>query len=76
MSTTFQGPPIRTPFTDPKSGQPVWAWMQFFLSIVTKFNLLFENPPAVTGSRGGNAALASLLTALDAQGYIKDNTTV
>lgn len=39
-------------------------------------------PPAgwirqiVTGSRGGNAALASLLTALDRYGLITDNTTV
>lgn len=31
--------------------------------------------PSVTGSRGGNAALASLLTALDALGLITDNTT-
>lgn len=76
MSTTFEGPPIRTPFPDPKSGQPSWAWMKFFLAITNKFNLLFENPPEVTGSRGGNAALASLLTQLQAQGYIKDSTTV
>lgn len=31
--------------------------------------------PAVTGSRGGNAALASLLTALNACGLITDSTT-
>lgn len=31
--------------------------------------------PAVTGSRGGNAALASLLTALDTLGLIDDQTT-
>lgn len=31
--------------------------------------------PAVTGSRGGNAALASLLTALASQGLITDSTT-
>lgn len=31
--------------------------------------------PSVTGSRGGNAALASLLTELDAMGLITDNTT-
>lgn len=31
--------------------------------------------PAVTGSRGGNAALASLLSALDALGLIRDETT-
>ena len=31
--------------------------------------------PAVTGSRGGNAALASLLTALAALGLITDSTT-
>lgn len=31
--------------------------------------------PAVTGSRGGNAALASLLTALASEGLITDSTT-
>lgn len=30
---------------------------------------------SVTGSRGGNVALASLLTVLDTQGFIIDNTT-
>ena len=30
---------------------------------------------SVTGSRGGNAAVASLLTALEAQGYIVDGTS-
>lgn len=32
-------------------------------------------PPTVTGSRGGNAALASLLSALAGAGLIKDGTT-
>jgi len=32
-------------------------------------------PPSVTGSRAGNAALASLLTALATQGLVIDNTT-
>ena len=31
--------------------------------------------PDVTGSRGGNAALASLLTGLESAGYITDSTT-
>lgn len=31
--------------------------------------------PAITGSRGGNAALASLLTGLASYGFITDNTT-
>lgn len=31
--------------------------------------------PTVSGSRGGNAALASLLTALDSLGIINDGTT-
>jgi hypothetical protein len=31
--------------------------------------------PTVTGSRGGNAALASLLTALASYGFITDSTT-
>lgn len=33
------------------------------------------SPPSVTGSRGGNAALASLLTVLASLGLITDNTT-
>jgi len=33
------------------------------------------NRPSITGSRGGNAALASLLTALDAMGLVTNNTT-
>ena len=33
-------------------------------------------PPSITGSRGGNAALASLLTQLAANSIITDNTTV
>lgn len=32
-------------------------------------------PPTVTGSRGGNAALASLLTALSSKGIVNDNST-
>ena len=32
-------------------------------------------PTAITGSKGGNAALANLLTALAAMGLITDSTT-
>lgn len=35
----------------------------------------WTTPITVTGSRGGNAALASLLTALETQGLVLDNTT-
>lgn len=35
----------------------------------------FITPPAVTGSRGGNAALASLLTTLAAQGLITNSSS-
>lgn len=34
-----------------------------------------STPPSVTGSRGGNAAVTDLLTKLDDQGIITDNTT-
>lgn len=37
--------------------------------------VLPDNPLVVTGSRGGNAALASLLTQLAAAGIIVDSTT-
>jgi hypothetical protein len=34
-----------------------------------------HTPPEITGSRGGNAALADLLTELETLGLIVDNTT-
>ena len=37
--------------------------------------ILPDPAPSVTGSRGGNAALASLLTQLAALGHVVDNTT-
>lgn len=72
----FDAPPYRTPYPlDQKSGIFSRPWINWFQDIAAKFNFLFANPPEVTGSRGGNAALASLLTSLAAQGYIKDSTT-
>ena len=38
-------------------------------------DILKPTPQVVTGSRAGNAALASLLAALAANGFIVDNTT-
>lgn len=74
--STFAAPPVRTDF--PQATAPTLfsrPWIQWFQALADKFNLLFANPPTVTGSRGGNAALKSLLTQLDAQGYIVDKTT-
>lgn len=39
------------------------------------FSLMLNATPTITGSRGGNAALASLLTGLAGLGLIVDNTT-
>lgn len=39
------------------------------------YGVAAQAQPSVTGSRGGNAALASLLTALDTLGLIVDNTS-
>lgn len=46
-------------------------------SQVSVGNVIVKTTPApsVTGSRGGNAALASLLTQLQAQGLITNDTT-
>lgn len=69
----FPAPQIRTAFSDDK--QPHLfsrPWVQWFQAITNKFNAI---PPEVTGSRGGNAALASLLTNLDTLGIISDKTT-
>lgn len=50
-------------------------WLQWFQEITNKFNFLFATPPVITGSRGGNAAVADLLTQLASRGYLIDNTT-
>jgi hypothetical protein len=39
------------------------------------FGVTAVSRPTVTGSRGGNAALASLLTALNSLGLILDSST-
>lgn len=73
---TFETPPTRTPF--PQDANPTIfsrPWINWMQSISDKFNALFSSPPVVKGSRGGNVALKNLLTALDSQGYIKDETT-
>jgi hypothetical protein len=69
----FTAPPIRTEFSQPGNGKLFSRpWLQWFQSVSAA---LSTTPPVVTGSRGGNAALASLLTQLDAAGIIKDQTT-
>lgn len=74
---TFEAPPNRTEFPQ-VANEKIFSrpWLNWFQSISDKFNLLFAHPPSVTGSRGGNVALASLITQLAAQGYIKDDTTL
>lgn len=72
--------------TDKKTGEvkhsfnPVW--LSWFLSLTNSVNAKDIDvfippaaPPTVIGSRGGNAALASLLTGLAGLGIIVDSTT-
>lgn len=47
-------------------------WSRWFQDVATR---LGYTVPTVTGSRGGNAALASLLTGLAGENLIVDNTT-
>lgn len=51
------------------------AELQFTASKMGFYSSAPVTKPAVTGSRGGNAALASLLTALASQGLITDTTS-
>lgn len=44
-------------------------------SKVGNLQKLTANPPTVTGSKGGNTALASLISALAGLGLVKDGTT-
>lgn len=69
----FPAPPIRTAF--PQEGDTSMVsrpWLQWFQAITNQFS---AKPQIVTGSRGGNAALGSLIQALAAAGIITDNTT-
>lgn len=47
-------------------------WSRWFQDVATR---LGYTAPTVTGSRGGNAALESLLTGLAGENLIVDNTT-
>jgi hypothetical protein len=63
--------------TVPVQGQSDWA-VTLNTALTQLENEKFPtpvSPPSVTGSRGGNAALASLLTALASLGLITNNTT-
>jgi hypothetical protein len=71
--TIFAAPPVRTEF--PQTGSPNLfsrPWLQWFQAISTA---LTSTPPVITGSRGGNVALASLLTQLSSAGVVVDRTT-
>lgn len=61
---------------DPQQAhQVVSAGVSALESKVGQLQKLTTNPPTVTGSKGGNAALTSLLAALVGLGIIKDGTT-
>ena len=47
----------------------------FKIQMPTTLVTFADTPPSVTGSRGGNAAVASLLSALATAGIVTDNTT-
>jgi hypothetical protein len=68
---SFEGVDFKT-----LGGGFVFSWATAGPSVALSFN--GETPivrPTVTGSRGGNAALASLLTALNDVGLITDGTS-
>ena len=66
-----------SPFAQPNSAlQQLDTDIQALTQAVNRIvNILKPAAQVVTGSRGGNTALASLLTALAAAGFIIDNTT-
>ena len=67
----FPAPPVQTPFNIVNGAMP-YPWLRWFQEVATA---LGYTAPAVTGSRGGNAALASLLTGLAGAGLIVNNST-
>lgn len=72
----FPDPPVRTQFPDPSGTFFAWGWTKWFETVTNSLTQIFGNPtPEITGSRGGNAAVASLLSSLAAKGIIVDKTT-
>jgi hypothetical protein len=69
----FAEPPIRTPFNDPKQSGTISAPWQKWMQGVS-IQLSTATTP-VTGSKGGNAALASLIAVLVSKGIIADQST-
>jgi hypothetical protein len=68
----FPPPPLRTvPFQDAK-GNVTRPWLDWFQAISVA---LSGKVPAITGSRGGNAAVTSLITQLAELGIVTDQTT-
>lgn len=62
--------------TIPIKGQPDWdvTLNAALVELEAEINEI-KSGVAVTGSRGGNAALASLITALSTLGIVTDSTT-
>jgi hypothetical protein len=69
----FPAPPIQTPFKDDRTASGIsLPWTQWFQAVSVKLGTV---SPAITGSKGGNAALGSLISTLASNGEITDNTT-
>jgi hypothetical protein len=69
--TTLSLPPTGDPTTDQNNRRV----MQAVNELGRQLRAVNGAPPTVTGSRGGNAALQSLLAALASLGLIVDKTT-
>lgn len=63
------------PTTNPTAGVIIYSQGGFLKSRDASGNVINLTKQTVTGSRGGNAALASLLTGLATMGLITDSTT-
>lgn len=71
---TFPAPPVASPFlVDDGQGNLIITrpWTQWLQAVSVQLSA--AGP--VTGSKGGNAALANLISVLKAKGIIGDQTT-
>jgi len=68
----FPPPPVQSPFGDPKQPSGVsQPWLRWFQTLASTLSA----NGTITGSKGGNAALDSLLSNLNAKGIVSDKTT-
>jgi hypothetical protein len=66
---------VRKSFDDLPRPEMFIDWKEWAAAVLVALQQQEAEAPEVTGAKGGNAALANLLVALEDAGLVVDNTT-